>query len=505
MNRGTAWAGSRLLLPALALLLWVHRESYASVVATWQANSTFTHGFLIVPLCLWLAWRNRGALAAVEAAPSWLGAVALLACGALWVVGRGVGVIGVEQCAAIAMIPALVLATCGPAVVRVMAMPLGYLVFAMPAGYALVPLLMQSTAEVATWALQVSLVPVHRTDMYISIPGGQFEVARACSGLNYVVTGLALGALYTYLTYAGWRKRLLSMLAFIVIPVVANGLRVYFTILTAHLTNMRFGPGAEHVWFGRAFFILVMLAMFWVGRRWADDVPPPPVRAPMHAPRDPSPAGWAVVAASVLVVVGSRGYLRTASAEVERQLVHESTHLAFPPAGTGWTGPAHAPDQWKPLFYGARVERDGRYSGPQGSYVDAYVGVYGLGVSGGAEMISYGNRIFAEEHRSLGRDELRTVTLAGGRSISVRSLRVDDGSGRHLVWYWFVVGDRVFTSPYAVKLQEALSFIVRRAVTERIVTLATPVGADDDATLVAFVAAHSACAGAGFAAEVCAQ
>ena len=105
---------------------------------------------------------------------------------------------------------------------------------------------MQVTADVATWLLQWTGVPVLRSHMYISIPSGSFEVARACSGLNYFITGLVLGVLYAYLTYRGWTKRVLCVAG---LPgrsrSLLNGLRVYVTILVSHLTDMRFGPGAS--------------------------------------------------------------------------------------------------------------------------------------------------------------------------------------------------------------------------------------------------------------------
>ena len=67
--------------------------------------------------------------------------------------------------------------------------------------------------------------------------------------------------------------RNVCVLAAVLIPVLANGLRVYLTILASHLTNMRFGPGEEHITFGRIFFLVVIFAMLWIGRRWHDDMP----------------------------------------------------------------------------------------------------------------------------------------------------------------------------------------------------------------------------------------
>ena len=107
--------------------------------------------------------------------------------------------------------------------------------------------------------LQWTGIPVLRSHMYLTIPYGQFEVARACSGLNYFVTSLVLGVLYAYLNYRGWTKRIVCVAAFLVFPVVLNILRVYVIVVVSYLTEMRFGPGTEHVMFGRIFFVVVML------------------------------------------------------------------------------------------------------------------------------------------------------------------------------------------------------------------------------------------------------
>ena len=128
----------------------------------------------------------------------------------------------IEQFAVVAMIPALVLAVLGWPRHDVLIFPLAFLFFVVPFGRALVPYLMQVTADIATVALQWTGVPVLRSHMYISIPSGEFEVARACSGLNYFITGLVLGVLYAYLSYRGWRKRSLCVAAFLVVPIVAE-------------------------------------------------------------------------------------------------------------------------------------------------------------------------------------------------------------------------------------------------------------------------------------------
>lgn len=495
-------------IAALLALGWSYRDTFSTTYQTWQTNGSFSHGLLIVPIAIWLAWRKRADLLLVEWQPCWLGVVATIVCAAAWMLGHGVGVRGVEQFAAFATVPALALAVLGRDAFRVLSFPLFFLMFGVPVGHALVPVLMSLTADLATLALQATGVPIARSGMYISIPSGDFEVARACSGLNYVLTGLALGVLYAHLTYSGWRKWLLAVLAFIVIPIVANGVRVYLTILVSHWTEMRFGPGTEHVMFGRIFFVGVMLAMFWIGQRWRDEAPTTNVALALDGPErvEALPAAaYLPVVLAVLAILAGPIYLGRVTDRVDARIEAETQRLKLPAASSGWSGPAVTGHEWRPGYSGARVERSGTYTDQSGATVDVFVGVYGIGTSGGAEMINYGNTVFRKERVSLVNEDARTVALPDGRQMLVLERPVGDFGGEHLVWYWFMVGDRWLTSPYGVKAEEARALVTGGAVTERIITLSTSMDSDAGHRLEQFVLRHAACVIAGFAFEACGQ
>ena len=47
------------------LLIAVFWSTVDTMVQTWLANETYSHGFLILPISLWLAWRRRDRLAAI--------------------------------------------------------------------------------------------------------------------------------------------------------------------------------------------------------------------------------------------------------------------------------------------------------------------------------------------------------------------------------------------------------------------------------------------------------
>src|SRR5437762_673731 len=109
-------AGSRnALLVALVMLLplLVFQETSRSLVDIWQRSETFAHGFLIMPISLWLVWRQRAALQQLPLAPCWPALLALAACGAAWLLAELVEVGIVRQYALAAMLPLTVLAVLG--------------------------------------------------------------------------------------------------------------------------------------------------------------------------------------------------------------------------------------------------------------------------------------------------------------------------------------------------------------------------------------------------------
>ena len=500
---------TRLALLALAAVVagWAFADTFLTMVTKWYEDSAYAHGFLVVPIVAWLVWNKRAELAGTAARASWLGVPILLVCCAAWVIARGTGVLVLEQAAAVGALAALALTVLGPDVTRRLAVPIGFMFFAVPFGRALVPVLVQLTADFATAALQWSGVPVYRTYAHIVIPGGWFEVARACSGLGFVMTGLVLGVLYAHVLFRSRLKQLLCVAAFVVVPIVANGVRVYLTILTAHLTDMRFGPGVEHRTFGQIFFLLVLAVTILAAHHWREanvTAPGESVAGKSHS----EPVAFTVrqslpVLAALVILALTPQYLQVALRAAAMRTAEPQAMTALPPGAGDWLGPADADDVWRPLYQGSIEERAGRYRAQGGGTVDVFVAAYGLGSTGGAEMITYDHVLFAEEHVSVVATAVRRIALPSGKWLEVREVQVPHRGTVLLVWNWFLVGDRAATSEFVVKALEAAAFVLRTADFERIVTLATPLDDQARQRLQDFVAAHNDCVTAGLAAEAC--
>ena len=81
---------------------------------------------------------------------------------------------------------------------------------------------------------------------------------------------MATGTAFAFVAYTDWKKRVLFILAAIVTPIIANGIRAFGIVLIAHYSNMQLAVGVDHFIYGWFFFGIIMLLLFWVGSQFAD-------------------------------------------------------------------------------------------------------------------------------------------------------------------------------------------------------------------------------------------
>ncbi len=281
---GAAWpdmpkpwlrSGAALLLVLNGLVLLYHQTAW-SMVQIWLRSGTFAHCLLVLPLVLWLVWRQRGTLRLLvpRTAPAALPLVALASFA--WLLGELAVVNALAQATLVALLVLAVAAVPGWQVARCLAFPLSFLFFAVPLGEFLLPQLMAWTADFTVFALRMSGIPVFREGNSFVIPSGNWSVVEACSGVRYLIASFMLGTLFAYLNFQSLHRRLLFVLVSLLVPLVANWLRAYFIVLLGHVSNNRIATGVDHLLYGWLFFGVVIGLMFLVGARWAEDVAPPP-------------------------------------------------------------------------------------------------------------------------------------------------------------------------------------------------------------------------------------
>ncbi|MBR0651049.1 exosortase [Roseomonas terrae] len=307
---GAAAGARELWRPALlvllpALLFWgvLFRTEIAQAIGTWRGSSAYGHCFLVLPVAAWLAWRRRVLLPGQGPEPSpWL-ALAAVPPALAWLAAERLGVMEGRQLAAIGMLWALVLAVLGWDVARRMAVPLGYLVFLVPFGAFLVPPLQRLTGAMIQAGLSVAGTPFHAEGLLIETPAGTFHVAEACAGLRFLIASLAFGVLFAVEMFRSPWRRLAMVLASLVVPVFANGLRALGIVTLAQHVGSADAAAADHVIYGWGFFavVLVLLVLAGMALREQDAATPP--RAASGQPDAPPGAMRTGMAAALVLLL----------------------------------------------------------------------------------------------------------------------------------------------------------------------------------------------------------
>jgi exosortase A len=260
-------------ISSMIVVLWavIFGPTLVATVTIWSTSETFTHGFVILPIVGWLLWRDRQQFLGAEVTGSYCGAAMTLLFIFLWLVGQALEISVFRQLGLFGAIAASHWMVFGGEFAKRYKFPLCYLIFAVPLGNAIIPLLQHITAEITVLLLQLSQIPVYYEGLYITIPTGKFEVAVACSGIRYLIASLAVGTLYAYLNYRYFYKQVLFIALSIIVPIVANGIRAYLIVIIAHLSDMKYATGADHLIYGWLFFGVVIALMFYLGSLFADD------------------------------------------------------------------------------------------------------------------------------------------------------------------------------------------------------------------------------------------
>ena len=398
--------------------------------------------------------------------------------GAMWTFGLLASAQVISHFAVIAMIPAVVATVFGTRWLRVLWFPMVFLIFAVPFGEALVPKLMDWTADFTVAAVKLSGVPVYREGTHFVIPSGQWSVIEACSGIKFLIASLMGGSLYAWLLYRSPGRRLAFIGASIVVPLLANWLRAYAIVMVGHLSNNRLMTNDDHIVFGWVLFGAIMLLMYWWGARWREDGSPEPVRA--ATPSDAWGRGHATAAAASLVVMAV--WPPVAAALMRPVGEPGPATLAAPVPRADWQLSTGAMTEWSPELDGASTSKTWVFE-RNGQRVELFVAAFRHQTQS-AQLGSSINQLVRTTNvrwKQVARGTTEVSPEAGSafppavRTGEVRSAR---GSDRLLVWHWFYSGGRATTSEADAKLDTAWARLRRQPDTALWITMSTSFDTD---------------------------
>lgn len=446
------WLSAGVTIGILLILTAIFWPTFLSMEEVWARSETFAHGYLIIPISIWLIWRKHDELARIRPRADLRGLFLLAAAGVSWLLADAGSVNVVAQLAFIAMLIAAVWTLLGAAFVRAAFFPLMFLFFAVPMGEFLIQPLMGVTADFTVSMLQATGIPVYREGTFFSIPSGDWSVVEGCSGLRYLIASVTLGVLYAYLTYRSWKRRLLFSIAAMIVPVFANSGRAFMIVMIAHLSDMKLALGVDHYIYGWVFFGIVMMLLFWIGSFWREDDQAEPVSPLPVVPAGSAGAGVASrsILPTALLALGVAGLWPMYAHWLESRPLPDMPALQVEAAG-GWQ-PGEVFTTWVPHWIGA--DRQLRRSYTQAGHDVMLELNYYVTQRQGAELINSQNYMIKQKDPAWSNvgETIVTVQIDGvARQVRQAKMRGSNGQ-RLLVWQWNLIDQHSVVNDYLAKL-----------------------------------------------------
>lgn len=495
-NSAVAW---RFALPALVLtllsILTIYRETGWSMVDIWSRSETFTHGFLVPPISMWLIWRQRDQLVSFVPRPSILAMVLFAGAGLFWLLGEVAAAGVVSQFALTGLLVLTVPALLGWSVTRRIVFPLAFLFFAVPFGEFAMPKLMAWTADFTVLGLRASGVPVFREGLQFVIPSGSWSVVEACSGVRYLIASLTVGTLFAYLNYRSATRRLVFVGVAFIVPIVANWLRAYIIVMLGHLSGNKLATGVDHLIYGWVFFGIVIMIMFWVGSRWREDELSAPFSGGQVAnsevllARDVAsvPVLFAGLAVMLLAVIWP-----LAQWQIDRHPKPEISSIASIESIPGWVDVPEAITEWRPRFENSSAALDAVYASA-GRQVGLYIAYY-RNQGEDRKMVTTTNGLVGGDQTWVKVAEgLRQAPTAHG-TVTIRRAEIRGlDSSRLVAWQWYWVNGYFTSSDLKAKALTALSRLLGQGDDSAVIVVYTNKdgNGEPDVALEAFVQVSS--------------
>lgn len=279
------------------------------------------------------------------------------------------------------------------------------LIFLVPFGDILIPKLQVISASGAVWLMQLFGVSVTHDGVFMHFAHGAYEVARACSGLNFLTVSVMMGYFLSCLLFERRYDRIRVMLMAVIIPVIANIVRVVSVVIIAEYISFDFAMESSHFTYGWVFLSIISFVLLSYIYRIA------PKDLKVHLPHSLPPVTTivpAIVSAIILLAVWGLDFMIHSAARTSCD--HPDIRVNASSLRPLEVGVSDL--EWLPIFKGAD-QRDLKAFRMQATRYDIRHYFYSEQQTG-AELLSSAN-IIAGKSLRLQPNSQMTVTLADGK------------------------------------------------------------------------------------------
>ena len=446
------------LLPIL-LIPAIFYENMFSMAKVWWVNETFTHGFLILPISIWMIWKKIEILESKSPSPELRVFALFIPLSLLWLIASVIDVQIVQQFILVAFIITTIWIIAGREILFLLSFPLLFLFFMVPFGQEFIPIMMDFTAYFTVSLIKLTGIPIYQDGLYFTLPSGNWSVVEECSGVRYLIASLALGTIYSYISYSSAHKRLIFICFSILVPILANGIRAFLIVMIGHHSGMELAVGADHLLYGWVFFGFVIFLMFYIGSYWWDPVSETEISSDkVLSPIQKSNNFHKIVKPSffsIIVLLGVSGTTHFMNEDENSRAL--SNKIVLPINFSEWQLDESRSLNWKPIYNNPydQVSQVYRF-GDDNIQLD--IGYFAT-QSENSEAISSLNRItdpYDGEWKIIFSSELQFSDHY------INESEINRIGEKVLVWSWFRVGQLYTPNPYIAKMYQAYNKIINR-------------------------------------------
>jgi EpsI family protein len=444
------------ILALAVLVTLVYWPSPAVYYEEWRdfVNITYTHGWLVLAVCVALVVWSRREIAVTPIRFWPLALLPLVGCILAWLACYRASIEDLEVTIFPAIFWLAVTAAFGLRMGLLLAFPVAFFYFAVPSWSQLANPLQELTVFALRGFFWLTGPPVLISGDTIHIPNGTFVIEEGCSGLHFMIVGLAVAALHGELRRDPWRVRTAQLALMAILALLANWVRVYTIIEAGYLTDMRsYLVSVSHYWFGWGVFAVALVLFFGLTTLFGPAAPPEPPHDPPVQPVAPGPpTALAGLAATVLVLAA----LPAVSWGLRTLRPAPALNAAVAPSARApWaSAPSDTQSSWRPTFPGADQEQRFAYTNTTGDIVEVFKVAY-LTQRQGAELVGSGSTVTGK------RLKIRSEGVINPASDACRETEVADRSGaRSLIWWRYEIAGRGFVTPLASQLWYGINAIV---------------------------------------------
>jgi exosortase D (VPLPA-CTERM-specific) len=469
----------QLILAALLVLLlaWFYWPVLANLAYSLTTSEDYSFGLLLPFVSAYIVYLKWPKLRAQAWQPSWTG-LAIIALGfVLYILGDLAAAFYFPPVSLLVVFTGLLWLRGGWPLVRELAFPLFLLFFMIP----LPAMVMKSltmplqliSSHLAAGMLQGIGVPVMRQGNVIDLGVRQLQVVDACSGLRYILSLSALGFIYCYFYQRRLWKAVILLIFLVPAAILANTFRVAAMGLFPALQE-----GFWHSFSGWLIFVFcfALLALL----NWLLNYLEPPVAAAAstgpaeaHAPQAVSKPSFSpyLVAALALVLLAGQMAVRLAHAPPVPLL---QSFNDFPLKIGPYQGSREYLDTAMAKAVGADAYLEANYTNAGHAPVSLWIGYFE----------SQSKKVEGRIHSPLicltgsGWHILESKIVDVAPGLPVRSLLIEQGGNRQVVYYWYLQQGNWLASEYSSRLFMGWNGLMKQRNDGAIVRLTTPASPD---------------------------